>query len=228
MVNKNSFAPAELTGKFISLEGGEGVGKSTQARLLRDYLEDQGIRVILTREPGGAPGAEEIRKLLVTGSPDKWDPMTEVLLFYAARVDHLNRTVRPALAQGIWVISDRYADSTIAYQGAGHGLEAGVILDIHRISTGDFWPDLTLILDADPARGLDRATQREAALCAQQREDRFEKMEQHFHRNLRQAFLDIAEENPQRCRVISASGTVEQVTGHIRQQLATGFGLKSC
>jgi len=223
-VNKNNVAP----GKFISLEGGEGVGKSTQACLLRDYLEDQGIRVILTREPGGAPGAEEIRRLLVTGSPDKWDPMTEVLLFYAARVDHLNRTVRPALARGTWVISDRYADSTIAYQGAGHGLAAGVILDIHRIATGDFWPDLTLVLDADPAQGLDRATQREAAICVQHREDRFEKMDQSFHRNLRQAFLDIAEQNRQRCRVISASGTVEQVARHIRQQLAAGFGLKSC
>lgn len=222
-MNNDSVAP----GKFISLEGGEGVGKSTQARLLCDYLESRGTPVILTREPGGAPGAEEIRRLLVTGSPDKWDPMTEVLLFYAARVDHLTRTVRPALARGTWVISDRYADSTIAYQGAGHRLEAAVIRDIHRIATGDFWPDLTLVLDSDPAQGLGRANQRESAVCPQDREDRFEKMDPAFHSNLRQAFLDIAAQNPDRCRVISASGTVEEIARHIRQQVTTAFGLKS-
>lgn len=214
-----------IRGKFISLEGGEGVGKSTQARLLLDRLEKRDIRTILTREPGGAPGAEEIRRLLLTGNPDKWEPMTEILLFYAARVDHLNRTILPALEQGIWVISDRYADSSIAYQGAGHGLETAVVQEIHRIATGDFWPDLTVILDGDPTQGLSRANRRESAVCQQQREDRFEKMAEGFHQKLRQAFLDIAEQNPDRCRLVPAAGTVEEIAGRIWQQVATALDL---
>ncbi|NOZ41650.1 MAG: dTMP kinase [Alphaproteobacteria bacterium] len=212
-------------GKFISFEGGEGVGKSTQVALLRRRLAELGIPVMLTREPGGAPGAEEIRRLLLTGTPDKWDPMTEVLLFYAARVDHLNRTVLPALGRGTWVITDRYADSTIAYQGAGHGLDVAVVDEIHRIATGDFWPDLTIILDEDPALGLRRAMVRESTIDKEQREDRFEQMTVEFHQNLRQAFLNIAGQNPDRCRVVAASGTIAGVAGDIWQQVATAFSL---
>lgn len=212
-------------GRFISFEGGEGVGKSTQVKFLRDQLTAKGIDVILTREPGGAPGAEEIRQLLLTGEPDKWTPMTEVLLFYAARVDHLKRKVLPALDSGKWVISDRYADSTFAYQGAGHGLGAAVIQEIHRIATDDFWPDMTILLDAEPEQGLGRAHMREAALSEDKREDRFEKMEGSYHHRLRQAFLDIAGQNPDRYQVISAEGAIEQVADRIWKQVATAFGL---
>ena len=212
-------------GKFISFEGGEGAGKSTQVNLLRDHLSGMGIDVVLTREPGGAPGAEEIRQLLVTGEPDKWVPMTEILLFYAARVDHLERTVLPALAQGKWVISDRYADSTFAYQGAGQGVDSTIVQQIHQLATNNYWPDLTLILDTDPAVGLRRATAREAALSEEQREDRYEKMQGEFHARLRQAFLDIADKNPERCHVVTGGGTIGDVSAQIWQQVAAIFGL---
>ena len=212
-------------GKFISFEGGEGTGKSTQVKILYDHLTAQGIDVVLTREPGGAPGAEEIRQLLLTGEPDKWVPMTEVLLFYAARVDHLNSTVIPALESGKWVITDRYADSTFAYQGAGHGLGASVVKEIHRITTNDFWPDMTVLLDIEPEAGLGRANEREAAISEDKREDRFEKMEGSYHHRLRHAFLDIAEQSPDRFRVISAEGTINQVADRIWQQVAKTFDL---
>ncbi|VAW06179.1 Thymidylate kinase, partial [hydrothermal vent metagenome] len=208
-------------GKFISFEGGEGVGKSTQINILRDRLQGRGIDVIVTREPGGAPGAEEIRTLLLTGEVDKWVPMTEVLLFYASRVDHLERTIRPALDAGQWVISDRYADSTFAYQGAGHGLGATVIDEIHRLATDNFWPDITILLDADPEEALKRATDREAAISEELREDRYEKMADNFHCRLRQAFLDIAARSPDRFRLVAAAGTIDDVSDHIWTQIAT-------
>lgn len=212
-------------GKFISFEGGEGVGKSTQVHLLRDHLVGCGIDVILTREPGGSVGAEEIRRLLVTGEPDKWTPMTEVFLFYAARVDHLKRTILPALKTGTWVISDRYADSTFAYQGAGHGLEDSEIQKIHQIATGDFWPDMTLLLDSEPAQGLKRAYDRDKNIDRNCREDRFEKIEKDFHHRLRQAFLQRAENNPDRCRVIPADGLISEISDRIWQQVSITFGL---
>ncbi len=214
-------------GKFISFEGGEGVGKSTQIKILQDRLNNRGVDVIVTREPGGAPGAEEIRRLLLTGDTDKWIPMTEVLLFYASRVDHLERTIRPALAAGQWVISDRYADSTYAYQGAGHGLGATVIDEIHRIATGNFWPDMTILLDADPQEALSRATEREAAISKDLREDRYEKMTDNFHRRLRQAFLDIAARNPDRFRLVAAAGSIDDVSSRIWTLISTGLDLKA-
>lgn len=204
-------------GKFISFEGGEGVGKSTQVMLLRDHLTAEGYEVVVTREPGGTTGAEEIRQLLLSGDTDKWLPMTEVLLFYAARVDHIERVIKPALEAGKWVISDRYADSSFAYQGAGHGLTQDTLKELHHIATRDFWPDLTLVLDADVDHGLSRATEREAAVAANNREDRFENMAHDFHQRLRQAFLDIAAANPVRCRVISATGSISDVAPRIWQ-----------
>lgn len=215
-------------GKFISFEGGEGTGKSTQVKILRDHLIAMGINVVLTREPGGAPGAEEIRQLLLTGDPDKWVPMTEVLLFYAARIDHLKRTIIPALEAGSWVICDRYADSTFAYQGAGHGLGANVIQEIHNIVTDDFWPDMSVLLDIDPKVGLERANEREATQSEDKREDRFEKMEGDYHHRLRKAFLQIAKQNPSRFRVIPAEGSIDQVAKRIWQQVSANFGLRLC
>ena len=197
-------------GKFITFEGGEGVGKSTQVKILADTLSKNGIDVVLTREPGGSPGAEEIRALVVKGSTDKFAPMTEALLHNAARAEHLEKTVKPALEAGRWVISDRYADSTLAYQGYGQGVDMSTLLDLHRVATGDFWPDLTIILDGNE---LGRATAREEQNT--DKEDRYERMGGDFHEKLQQSFLDIAKNNPQRCTVISAAGTIDEVAKRV-------------
>ncbi|HCP00910.1 MAG TPA: dTMP kinase, partial [Rhodospirillaceae bacterium] len=134
-------------GKFITFEGGEGSGKTTQISHLANRLSAHGIEVITTREPGGAPGADSIRSLLVSGATNKWDPVSEVLLLYAARREHLNQTIRPALAKGAWVLCDRFADSTMAYQGYGHGISQEFIREVHSSVVGEFGPDLTLLLD---------------------------------------------------------------------------------
>ena len=194
-----------VTGRFITLEGGEGTGKSTQIRRLSATLEKKGIATLCTREPGGSPGAEEIRKLLVEGEPGRWDAVTETLLVYAARADHVARTIGPALLTGTWVISDRFNDSTFAYQGVGRGLARETIRRIDSAVLDDFAPDLTLILDLDVKTSLDRALARGVA------ETRFEKFGLEFHERLRQAFLDIAKRSPERCRVIDASGSEDEV-----------------
>ena len=147
-------------GRFITLEGGEGAGKSTQAKRLAAALEARGISTVITREPGGSPGAEDIRKLLVQGETGRWVPLTETLLLYAARADHVARTIKPALAQGQWVICDRFADSSYAYQGAAAGLDRETIRRIESVAIGDFKPDFTLILDLPSEEGLKRANKR--------------------------------------------------------------------
>ena len=197
-------------GRFITFEGGEGVGKSTQVKILADKLSAAGIDVILTREPGGSLGAEEIRDLLVKGSTDKFSPMTEALLHNAARAEHLTKTVKPAINVGKWVLSDRYADSTIAYQGHGQGVDMKTLLSIHSFATGNFWPDLTTILDGNE---LERAAAREDEKF--DKEDRYERMGKSFHDKLRESFLIIANNNPDRCKVVSAAGTVEDVAKRI-------------
>jgi len=197
-------------GKFITFEGGEGVGKSTQVKILADKLSEAGIDVILTREPGGAPGAEEIRNLLVKGCTDKFSPMTEALLHNAARAEHLQKTIKPALDSGKWVLCDRYADSTIAYQGHGQGVDMKTLLGLHRLATGNFWPDLTIILDGNE---LDRATAREEESF--DKEDRYERMGENFHNKLRKSFLEIANNNSERCKVVCAAGTIENVAKRI-------------
>lgn len=200
-------------GRFITIEGGEGAGKSTQIKLLADWLRERGIVVATTREPGGSPGAEAIRKLLVEGSADKWDGTTEALLHFAARRDHLRRTVWPALERGEWVISDRFADSTKAYQGYGHGLELDTIERLYQIAVGKFMPDLTVILDLPAEQGLARAAKRAGA------ETRYENMNIDFHRRLRNGFLDIARNEPRRCMVVDATGTVEAVQVALRMAI---------
>ncbi|MBC8268275.1 MAG: dTMP kinase [Rhodospirillaceae bacterium] len=197
-------------GRFITFEGGEGTGKSTQVELLAAALRDTDIDVISTREPGGAPGAEEIRALLVNGATNRWTPMSEALLNYAARAEHLDKTVYPALEKGQWVISDRFADSTMAYQGFGHGVERQAIDKLASAVLGDFKPDLTIIFDLDLEIGLERAGARG------QGEDRFERMGHGFHERLRQGFLQIASQEPERCVVIDASASIEQVAAQIR------------
>jgi dTMP kinase len=196
-------------GRFITLEGGEGAGKSTQVRLLAESLRDEGLMVVTTREPGGSTGAEAIRALLVEGDTNRWDGVTEALLHFAARRDHLVKTVWPALERGAWVISDRFADSTLAYQGFGHGLDPDVIASLYRVAVGHFAPDLTLVLDLPVETGLERAGTRGGA------EDRYERMGLGFHQRLRQGFLGIAASNPMRCAVIDAARSPDQVHGDI-------------
>jgi dTMP kinase len=198
-----------MSARFITLEGGEGTGKSTQARRLAAALDARGIKAVVTREPGGSPGAEEIRKLLVEGEPGRWDVLTETLLVFAARVDHIERTIKPALASGAWVISDRFTDSTYAYQGAGRGLERETIRRIESATIDDFRPDLTLILDLPVAIGLERATARAGT------ETRFEKFDAGFHEKLRAAFRDIANRHAERCSLIDAQGSEDAVASAI-------------
>lgn len=207
------------TGRFITLEGGEGTGKSTQARRLAAALEARGFASLVTREPGGSPGAEEIRRLMVEGEPGRWNAITETLLAYAARADHVARTIGPALKEGRWVICDRFSDSTFAYQGVGRGLDRETIRRIDSAVLDDFAPDLTLVLDLDVATGLGRANSRPGT------ENRFEKFGAEFHEKLRQAFLDIARRYPERCRVIDASGSEEQVAEAIFAVVAKRFAL---
>ncbi len=192
---------AVTAGRFITLEGGEGAGKSTQGRRLEGRLRDAGHEVVLTREPGGSPGAESIRALLVTGGADRWSSTTEALLMYAARRDHIERTIAPALARGAWVVSDRFADSTRAYQGAGGGVPASFIQALERYVLGETRPDLTLILDLPVATGLARAAGRDHA------ETRFEAKGEAFHQRLREGFLAIARVEADRCAVIDAAGS---------------------
>jgi len=196
-------------GRFITLEGGEGGGKSTQARRLAEMLERETHEVLLTREPGGSPGAEQIRGLLVDGEVQRWDAVTETLLHFAARRDHLANTVRPALDRGAWVISDRFADSTMAYQGYGHGVDRSAIADLYRICVGSLKPDLTLILDLPVEAGLARAAGRGGG------EDRYERMDVAFHERLRQGFLEIARQEPGRCVVIDAARSEDEVHAQI-------------
>src|SRR5258706_4395195 len=187
---------AGTRGKFISFEGGEGAGKSTQARVLRDGLESPGRSVLLTREPGGSPGAEEIRKLLVEGEPERWTPLAETLLFLSARADHVARVIEPALTGGTWMISDRFADSTLVYQGIARGLGIEAVRRLQHAALGDFAPDLTILLDIDPRAGLARASRRGEA------ENRFERFDDGFHARLRAGFLKIAAAEPARCAII--------------------------
>ena len=191
-------------GRFISIEGGEGAGKSTQVGLLVAALDRAGIPVRVTREPGGSPGAEAIRRLLLEGEGERWDAISEALLLVAARRDHVARLIAPALAQGVWVVSDRFADSTMAYQGYGKGVAFDDLATLHRLALGDFAPDLTVILDLPVETGLARAAARSAA-------DRFERLDHDFHEKLRQGFRQIAAENPTRCILIDASGDPQTV-----------------
>jgi dTMP kinase len=199
-------------GLFITLEGGEGAGKSTQARRLKAFLEEQGREVILTREPGGTPEAEKIRDLLVQRDGGEWTPLAECLLFFTARHMHAQKLIRPALAEGKIVICDRFTDSTRAYQGYGHGFDPETIEQVKTLALGDFEPDLTLIFDVPVDVGLARSfDQKMKSAGRESTEDRFEKLDRAFHERLRQGFLDIASKNPQRCVVIDAAQTPEEI-----------------
>jgi dTMP kinase len=188
-------------GRFITIEGGEGAGKTTQVGLLVAALGRAGIAARRTREPGGSPGAEAIRRLLLEGEgeSESWDAVGEALLLVAARRDHVTRLIEPSLAQGIWVVSDRFADSTLAYQGYGRGLALDELAALRRFALGSFAPDLTLILDLPVEVGLARVAARPGPA------DRFERLDRAFHERLRHGFRRIAEEESARCVLIDAS-----------------------
>jgi dTMP kinase len=205
---------AEDHGCFITMEGGEGSGKSTQCRLLGDALARNGRKVVRTREPGGSPGAEEIRRLLVDGDVDRWDAMSETLLLLAARRNHVGHVIRPALQRGDWVVCDRFSDSTVAYQGYGHGLDRAMLRDLSARILDEFAPDATLILDIPVDVGLARAASRDGG------EDRYERMDRAFHERLRQGFLEIARHEPDRCIVIDASADMAAVQAAIAGAIA--------
>lgn len=199
-----------MAGRLITLEGGEGAGKSTQARLLGEWLNKQGIDTVITREPGGTPGAEAIRALLLQGSDDRWTVTTEALLIAAARADHVARVIRPALDAGKWVICDRFLDSTLAYQGGEGGLGEETLLNLHDIASDGLRPDLTLILLLDAATAAVRAAERDAG-----NPDRFGARDAAFHARIDAAFRKRLAAEPVRCRAIDASGTPEAVAGQI-------------
>jgi dTMP kinase len=196
-----------VKGRFISLEGGEGVGKSTQAQRLAEALRERRHDVILTREPGGSPGAEAIRKLLLEGETDRWTAEAEALLFAAARADHVARTIRPALERGAWVLSDRFLDSSIAYQGGAGGVGADVIRRLHEIGSGGFLPDRTLLLRLSAGEANDRAVKRDGHAG-----DRMAAKGEPYHSRVAAAFDALAEAEPERFRVVEAVGSPEEVT----------------
>lgn len=206
-------------GRFITLEGGEGAGKSTQIARLKTWLEGRGKTVAATREPGGSPGAEMIRKLLVEGPAERWDGVTEALLHFAARRDHLRTTVWPALKRGAWVISDRFADSTRAYQGYGHGLDLAMLERLYGVAVGDFRPDLTLVLDLPIDVGLARAAARRGT------ETRYESLPIEFHRRVKAGFLEIAKREPSRCVVIDAALDIDTLAATIARTVSDRLGV---
>ena len=207
-------------GRFISLEGGEGSGKSTQASRLCERLAPFG-EVVATREPGGSAGAEALRGLLVRGDPDRWSPVSETLILSAAREDHLERLIRPALARGAWIVCDRFADSTRAYQGAGGGAPSELISALEAAVVGRDRPDLTILLDIPVEVGLARAARRGGG------EQRFERKDPAFHHRLRAAYLAIAEAEPDRCRRVDAELDADQAAEVIWAIVAKRFALRS-
>lgn len=198
-----------MRGRFITFEGGEGSGKTTQIDLLRRAFEQAAQPCMVTREPGGTPGAERIRGLLVDRDAESWEPLAETLLFLAARVEHVRKAVMPALASGTHVICDRFSDSTEVYQGAGRGLGSEIVRRLHALTLGSFQPNLTILLDIPPALGLRRAGERPGA------ETRFESAGQDFHARVREGFLAIAGREPERCVAVDATGAIAAVHAHI-------------
>ncbi len=204
-------------GLFITFEGGEGTGKTTQSKLLARALEEEGHTVLLTREPGGTPEGEELRRIFVNNNGPEWPLDAQVLLMFAARALHLQKIIEPALEEGKIVISDRFTDSTLCYQGYALGYDEEAFKAIKEAVLGDFEPDLTIVFDIDPHEGLIRAAGREA------QDDSFESLNFDFHDRLRQGFLKIAQDNPDRCRVVDSSADIEDVSmlilSHVREVL---------
>jgi dTMP kinase len=206
-----------VTGRFIAFEGGEGAGKSTQVKGLVARLRAAGLEVVQTREPGGSPGAEALRDLLVQGDAGRWSPMSELLMMYAARSDHLEKVIRPALERGAWVISDRFADSSRAYQGAGGGVHPDFIEAVDAAVVAETQPDLVIVMDMPVEAGLRRAQARG------DNENRFESKGMAFHERLRQGFLARAAAVPERYRIVDADQGIEPIRDRIWQEILGVF-----
>jgi len=202
-------------GRFLSIEGGEGAGKSTQVRRLADELRARGLDVIVTREPGGSEGGEAIRNLLMQGDVKRWSSHTEALLFAAARADHVEKVIQPALGIGTWVISDRFIDSSRAYQGVAGGIDDAAVLALHAFGSRGLLPDRTLVLEVPPEIGADRAAARDGAAA-----DRFAARERAFHDDVAAAFRRFAASEPDRVRLIDAAGDVEMVAAGVIEAVA--------
>lgn len=205
-------------GTFITFEGGEGAGKTTQIRHLADKLCDVGYDVVTTREPGGVPEAEKIRDLLVQKDGGDWDPLSECMLFFTARRMHIETLIKPALKEGKVVISDRFTDSTIAYQGYGHGFDLALINETRRLAIGDFKPDITFLLDLPVEEGLARSKARLEEV--QSGEDKFENLKLEFHQRLRDGFLSLAESEPERFSIIDATKDIETIQNNIWESIS--------
>ena len=204
-------------GQFISFEGGEGAGKTTQAEKLVAALDAAGIEAVLTREPGGTYGAERIRDLVLEGTSNRWSGMTELLLMYAARLDHVEKLIRPALERGAWVVSDRFADSSLAYQGIARGLGETKVTALHDVVMDGFAPDLTILFDIDPVMAQRRVETRGEALT------RFDGESMEFHNTLRDAFRKIAGDNPERVVTVDAVGPKERITTQVFAAIAKRY-----
>lgn len=202
-------------GKFLSIEGGEGAGKSTQVRRLADELRARGLDVIVTREPGGSEGGEAIRELLMQGEVKRWSAHTEALLFAAARADHVEKVIQPALGIGTWVISDRFIDSSRAYQGVAGGIDDAAVLALHGFGSRGLLPDRTLVLEVPPEIGAERAAARDGAAA-----DRFAARERAFHNDVAAAFRRFAAAEPERVRLVDAGGDVETVAASVIEAVA--------
>jgi len=201
------------SGKFIVFEGGDGSGKTTQSRLLFSLLNDNDISTLFTREPGGTSGAEEIRNLLVTGETGRWDKMTETLLYFAARRDHVENLIKPSIDRGEWIICDRFSLSTYAYQGYGYGLPISYIEGLYKFSIGDFYPDFTLVYDIETELALERAKLRCAAsnLKHKDTEDRYERMSDTFHKNVRRGFIEMGRKLENRGLIINSNNSIKNI-----------------
>ena len=204
-----------MAGRFISLEGGEGTGKSTQVQMLVQWLKNRNIDVVTTREPGGTPGAESIRKLLLTGKEDRWNLRAETLLFAAARADHVQKLILPTIAQGKWVVCDRYIDSSRAYQGGRTGISDTDIMKLHMIGSGGLLPDMTIVLDMPTDIATDRAFLRDAGAS-----DRIAMRNRVFHDGVKKSFKKFAADDSDRFKIIDASGTPDDVHAHVSKFVA--------
>ena len=206
-----------MAGQFITFEGGEGSGKSSQIKILKSKLIDKGIDVVSTREPGGTPSAEILRELVTTGEVNKWEPMTEALLMFASRYEHTKNLIIPSLENGKWVLCDRFYHSTYAYQGLGHGLGLEAMEALKKISIGEIEPDLVFFLDIDPMEGIKRTMGRHT------NEDRFEKMDISFHTKLRDAFLGFSKTYSENSVVINAGQEINKISDIIFEEIEKRF-----
>lgn len=214
-------------GVFITLEGGEGTGKSTQVKMLGAALSAAGVDAVMTREPGGTDQAERIRNLMIQRDAGNFDPLTEAMLMMSARREHLVNKIWPSMEQGKWVVSDRFVDSTRAFQGYGMGLDQGLIDRIYSMIAGDFQPDLTFVFDIDAEKGLSRSLKQLAVTADKNEstEDRYERMGVPFHNRLRQGFLEIAKRFPGRCVIIDAAQDINAIHAQILKTIETRFGI---